>query len=466
MSARSGRRSEHRSGFLVAALSSAFGVALLQVTGALATIIAGDEIGEREKVRIALAAVALVFIVIAVYVGSVVTVNTFGTIIAGRTRTIALMRLIGSSARDLRRSVAGEGLRIGVLGSATGALLGIAVSYGVLQVSVALEIIPQLQYSIVDPIAAAPVVMVALSTWLAAWIGSRRVLVVSPMQAVGAAQELSSEESASRKARNATAITLAALGVVFLAGGVIGGLFTPYAILLGLVGGLLSFTGLILGSHLVMPPILRLAGRMLGRSAAATLATANALRYPERSSRSTIGLVIGVTLITMFAVAAQTYQDIINRARALQPEVFQGVDELLALTVAVFSVLIGFSALIAAVGMVNNLALGVLQRTRELGLLRALGFTARQVRRMIVAESIQMAIAAVGLGLVLGVLYGWVGAQSLLGSQDAMGIAPPSIPWLLVVGAVVGTTLLSLAASVSPARRATTVTPVTALAAD
>lgn len=466
MSAWSGRRSEHRSGFLVAALSSAFGVALLQVTGALATIIGADEIGEREKVRIALAAVALVFITIAVYVGSVVTVNTFGTIIAGRTRTIALMRLIGSSARNLRRSVAGEGLRIGVLGSATGALLGIGVSYGVVYVCVALGIIPQLRYSIVDPIAAAPVVMVALSTWLAAWVGSQRVLTVSPMQAVGAAQELSSEDSVNRKTRNATAITLAGLGVVFLAGGVIGGLFTPYAILLGLVGGLLSFTGLILGSHLVMPPILRLAGRMLGRSAAARLATANALRYPERSSRSTIGLVIGVTLITMFAVAAQTYQDIIDRARALQPEVFQGVDELLAVTVSVFSVLIGFSALIAAVGMVNNLALGVLQRTRELGLLRALGFTARQVRRMIVAESIQMAIAAVGLGLVLGVLYGWVGAQSLLGSQEGMGITPPSIPWLLVVGAALGTTLLSLIASVSPARRATTVTPVLALAAD
>jgi putative ABC transport system permease protein len=77
-----------------------------------------------------------------------------------------------------------------------------------------------------------------------------------------------------------------------------------------------------------------------------------------------------------------------------------------------------------------------------------------------------MAIAAVGLGVVLGVLYGWVGAQSLLGSQEGMGITAPSIPWLLVVGAVVGTTLLALAASVSPARRATTVTPVTALAAD
>ena len=60
---------------------------------------------------------------------------------------------------------------------------------------------------------------------------------------------------------------------------------------------------------------------------------------------------------------------------------------MLNVTVGVFTVLIGFSALIAAVGMVNTLSLSVMQRTRELGLLRALGFDRRQLRGMIVAES-------------------------------------------------------------------------------
>src|SRR5690606_31519104 len=155
----------------------------------------------------------------------------------------------------------------------------------------------------------------------------------------------------------------------------------------GLVGGILSFTAIATGADIVMPPALRLVGKVLGRSAAGRLAAENAVRYPERSSRTTIGLVIGVTLVTMFAVAMSTYTQMILIAQQDQPEVYEGVETALAVTLAVFSVLVGFSAVIAGVGMVNNLSLSVLQRTRELGLLRALGFTAGQLRQMILAEA-------------------------------------------------------------------------------
>jgi putative ABC transport system permease protein len=213
--------------------------------------------------------------------------------------------------------------------------------------------------------------------------------------------------------------------------------------------------------------MLRLAGRMLGRSPASRMAAENAMRYPERSSRTTIGLVIGVTLITTFAVAAQGYVDMILAAQASNPQTLAEVDQVLNITVGVFSALIGFSAIIAAFGMVNNLSLSVLQRTRELGLLRALGFTGRQVRGMIVAESAQMTIAAVGLGLVLGVGYGWAGAQSLLGGMSASPqLVWPSVPWPLLVVLAVGAAGLTLAAAQVPARRATSVSPVLALAVD
>ncbi len=93
------RLKDHGASILVAGLSSAFGVALLQVTGALAAAISGDDVtGSSRTVGIMLTIVAAVFIVIAVYVGSIVTANTFATIVAGRARTIALLRLIGSSA--------------------------------------------------------------------------------------------------------------------------------------------------------------------------------------------------------------------------------------------------------------------------------------------------------------------------------------------------------------------------------
>ncbi len=169
----------------------------------------------------------------------------------------------------------------------------------------------------------------------------------------------------------------------------------------------------------------------------------------------------------MFAVTVESFQAMIRTAQEAQPEIYQGTDQMLAVTVVIFSVLMGFSALIAAVGMVNNLSLSVLQRTRELGLLRALGFTAQQVRRMILAESAQLTAAAVLVGLVLGTFYGWAGAQSLLGSINGVpGIVLPTVPLALLGIVALGAVILTIASSVTPSRRATRVTPVAALAVE
>ncbi|QYF74782.1 ABC transporter permease [Cryobacterium sp. PAMC25264] len=449
---------------LVAALASAFGVVLLQVTSVIATIVSASDASAVGAVRASLAIVAFLFITIAVYVSSIVTTNTVATIIAGRTRTIALMRLIGSSARAQRRVVATDGLTVGAVGAGAGAVAGTLLSFAGLGLLVTAGVLPDLAYTLVEPLLALPVVVVVLSTWAAAWVGSRRVLAVSPMQAIGAAEERSVEEINRRPARTVTAIVLMITGVLFLAGGVVVGQVAPEGVLLGLLGGILSFSGLVLGSHLIMPPIMVLAGRALGNSAPARLAAANAQRHPERSARATIGLVIGVTLISMFAVAGSTFEVMMQRTME-DPAIRAAISETVATTLAVISVLVGFSALIAVVGMVNNLAQSVLQRSREIGLLRALGFTARQVRWMILAESVQMAAAAVVFGLILGIFYGWAAAQSLFGSVTGGGLTVPSVPWLLVVLCAVGTALLAVAATLVPARRAVSVAPVTALAA-
>lgn len=460
---------EQAPSILVATLSAAFGTALLQVVAALAlTLERNDVTGSSTRtLPLLLNTVAFVFIAIAVYVGAVVTANTFATIIAGRTRTIALLRLIGSSASAQRRSVAREGLLVGLIGAIVGTLLGTALTWALLTIAAARGTIPTLPYSYLLPQLALPFVGVVLTTWLASWIGSRRVLVVTPMQAIGAAEELSRDETVARRGRNAVAITLFIVGVALLLLGVVVGLVTPLGVLIGLVGGIISFSGLVAGAHLVMPPALRLVGRLFGRSASARLAAENAVRYPERSSRTTIGLVIGVTLVTMFAVAIGGYEQIVQQAQAAQPETYQGVTTELTVTVTVFSVLTGFSALIAAVGMVNNLSLSVLQRTRELGLLRALGFTARQVRQMILVESAQLTAAAVIVGLILGGFYGWAGAQSLLGSiNGSAGIVVPVFPGLVIGIIVVAAAVLTLVASVAPSRRATRIAPVAALAVE
>ncbi len=451
---------EHTSSILVAALSSFFGAGLIQATGLISDIFGGED---SPTVQSALFPVAAVFIGLAMYTGAIVTSNTFGTIVAGRTRTIALMRLVGASAAQLRRSVAREGLVVGAIGSVIGAVIAVSLSLGIIRWQVDAGNMPDVAYRIVDPLVLLPIAAVVLTTWIASLVGSRRVLDVSPVQATAGAQEPGVEEAKSRTVRNVFALVLVIGGAALLALGVLVGLVSPLGLFIAFFGGIGSFTGIVLGAHLVMPAVLRAVGHLFGRSAPARLAAANAVRYPARSTRNTIGLVIGVTLVTTFSVAAASYQAMIGEAIGLTAEETAQANQALAITFGILSALIGFSAVIAAVGMVNNLSLTVLQRTRELGLLRALGFTTGQVRRMIVAESAQMVIAAVGLGPVLGVFYGWAAAQSLLASILGTGVVLPTLPWLLIGGVVIGGAVLALVASVAPSRRATSVTPVRAL---
>jgi putative ABC transport system permease protein len=453
---------------LVAGLSAAFGVGLLQVIGVLtATLRPDPRAAQGHTVGIFLTIAGWVFIIIAIYVGAIVTSNTFATIVAGRTRTIALLRLLGSSARAQRGAVAREGLLAGVLGSVGGALVGTGVAAGIATIGVTAGFIPHFSYTYVSPGLFLPLVAVVLTSWLASWIGSRRVLSVTPLQALAGSEELGREEVAHRPGRNRAALALGILGLAALLLSIAVGLITPMAVLIGVVGGVLSFSGLMLGADLIMPPTLRWVGRLFGRSAPARLASENALRHPQRSSRATIGLVIGVTLITMFGVAAASFMQIIHAAQTAKPEEYQGVEQFLTGVTAVFSVLIGFSGLIAAVGLVNNLSLSVLQRIRELGLLRALGFSVRQLRLMILIESTQLTFTAVVLGLVLGAFYGWVGAQATLGSINGNpGIVFPAVPWLIVGIVVVAGAALTAIASWAPSRRATRVSPVAALAVE
>ena len=457
----------HSPPVLVTTLSATFGVALLQGTDALATVISPNEfLAQSSTVAFALTVVAFVFIAIATYVGAIVTVNTFSTIIAGRTRTIALMRLIGASARSQRKAVAREGLLVGILGAVLGVEIGTVVVFAILTVAMATGLLPLLAFSYLEPVILVPVFGVVLTTWIASWVGSRRVLSVSPMQAIGAAHELAADAVANRKGRNVTAAVFFGIGLVLLALGVIAGLVSPSGVLIGIVGGLSSFTGVILGSQFIMPRALRVVGRLLGRSAASRLAAENALRYPERSARTTIGVVIGVTLVTMFGVAGGTFQALFD-SPVIRPDDAVRIGPTTDVVVAIFSVLIGFSALIAAVGLVTNLSLSVMQRTRELGLLRALGFTARQLRAMIIAESAQLTATAVLVGLVLGTVYGWVGAQSLLALVSGTpSFVVPVVPGVLLVVIVFGAALLTAVASIVPSRRASRVSLVVALSVE
>ncbi len=109
------------------------------------------------------------------------------------------------------------------------------------------------------------------------------------------------------------------------------------------------------------------------------------------------------------------------------------------------------------------MSLGVIQRTREIGLLRALGFTAGQVRTMITKESVALSATAVTFGMALGLAYGALGAQSMVGFQTDGFVW--GVPGAVLVAIAVAGVLLVLAASWVPSSRAVAVAPVEALRA-
>lgn len=239
------------------------------------------------------ALLSVLLTVVAMYVAAIVTANTFSTIIAGRTRQIALMRLIGATARSQRSEVGKQGLVVGLLGAAIGLLAGLLLAVIGVQIGGQLIDNAPSDFSLAQPFVALPAIGVALTTWAAAWAGSRRVLSVTPLQALGGSVERTHDEVSGKAGRHIGAWVLLIAGAALLVGGVLVGLLTPLGVVVAFFGGVLSFTGLALGSVLFMPPVLRLVGRMFGSSATARLAAENALRYPERSSRMAIGVVMG-----------------------------------------------------------------------------------------------------------------------------------------------------------------------------
>ncbi|MCP2342624.1 putative ABC transport system permease protein [Actinomadura rupiterrae] len=107
--------------------------------------------------------------------------------------------------------------------------------------------------------------------------------------------------------------------------------------------------------------------------------------------------------------------------------------------VSFLTILLVMSVIIAAVGVINTLALSVIERTREIGLLRAIGISRRQLRRMIRAESVVIAVFGAVLGIGIGVAFG-AALQHALRKQGLNVLSVPvgTLITYLVVAAVIG----------------------------
>ncbi|MFF3500726.1 ABC transporter permease [Streptomyces sp. NPDC003247] len=122
--------------------------------------------------------------------------------------------------------------------------------------------------------------------------------------------------------------------------------------------------------------------------------------------------------------------------------------------------LLGLAIVIAVLGVVNTLALSVVERTREIGLLRAIGLARRQVRRMIRLEAVVIAVFGAVLGLGLGLVWG-VCIQRVLALE---GMKELAVPWGTVVVVVVGSAVVGIVAALLPALRASRMNVLAAIA--
>jgi len=112
-------------------------------------------------------------------------------------------------------------------------------------------------------------------------------------------------------------------------------------------------------------------------------------------------------------------------------------------------VLLALSVIISLVGIVNTLVLTVYERTRELGMLRAVGMTRSQIRAMIRYESIATALIGAALGMVVGVFLALLVTHAL--SSEGIVFA---VPWLSLVYFVIAAIVVGILAAIFPARRA------------
>ncbi len=164
-----------------------------------------------------------------------------------------------------------------------------------------------------------------------------------------------------------------------------------------------------------------------------------AVSIADGASQADIDAAIATLSAELPAADIETTEEFQDRAAAM-------IDELLTIV----NVMVALAVVIALIGIANTLALSVFERTRELGLVRAVGMTKRQLRRMVRFEAALVATFGAVLGISVGILFGWGVVQALPTSfASSFDIPFRSIITLVIVAAGAG-----VLAAVLPARRA------------
>lgn len=250
--------------------------------------------------------------IVALVVGCLVVYNTFSILTAHRVRELALLRCLGASRRQIVGLAAAEAAAIGVLASGAAVLLSLAAARGLLLARTLVAGTRVDHPLVVSPAAVA----VAVGTGVAATVLSGLVPAltasrVSPLAAVQSAVEIAGRP---RRPPGRRALRLGGAGLL-AAGGValtLSGVSAGFAGTPAVVGGaMLAFVALVAVLPMAMARLIAMLGWLPTRLFGLTgrLATANAQRNPRRAAATAIMLMIGVAVMSMFAVMLATARD-------------------------------------------------------------------------------------------------------------------------------------------------------------
>jgi putative ABC transport system permease protein len=245
----------------------------------------------------------LAFAAVALLVGMFVIANTFTMLVTQRVRHYALLRAVGASRRQVRRTVLLEAATLGFVGATVGVAVGIAL--GLLGMWAFTSPGDPVTYS-VTPVAVAIGYVVGVGvTAVAAWASSRRAAAVAPVAALRTdAGPVAGRGAGPRTVAGTALLLTGVVGVAVISGD---GLSTTERVLC-LAAGVVGWLGVLLLAPVLAAVVLRPLARIAGRRGGPVLrlATRNAVRDPRRTAATSSALLVGLALVCAFATLGET----------------------------------------------------------------------------------------------------------------------------------------------------------------
>jgi putative ABC transport system permease protein len=260
--------------------------------------------------------IALLYAVVALFIGSFLIVNTFTMLVARRGREIALLRAIGASRRQVVRSLLCEAAVIGLVSSALGFALGLGVATALPHLlTIDGKTLPTGPLVIGPaPVLATLLIGVGI-TVLAAWLPSRQASTIAPVEALRAVHQ---PPSAARSRYRATAGGLLVLGGAGLLISLSGAEDASDENLQNaMFGAFLLVIGLLLLAPLLAGPMIRAVGRLTTRfGVTGRLGRENALRDPRRTAATAATVLVSTALVSGLATIGHSGAQALDRQAA------------------------------------------------------------------------------------------------------------------------------------------------------